>query len=162
MVRSTERILANIERERSTGRNLELKINVVQFYNEVISDLMIYNSRGLEISTTEYPKIENLSEHNIRRINDLFSHLHHSLQVRKALLKPDPKMKTRSHFVVFLNLYESNRIVSSLAFVDLAASENASSDQQVFRDNLLSQDEKKSIAKTFNALSKVVTCSENV
>ncbi|CAG9312803.1 unnamed protein product [Blepharisma stoltei] len=160
--RSAEKLLNWIEKERSHGRNFELKMSVIQIYQDIISDLMICGSRGLEISGEESPKIDGLTEHKINRINDLFTHLRHALQMRKGLVKADSKLKTRSHFVVFLKIYENSNEVSEIAFADLAGSENASSDQNVINANSTSLEEKKSIARTFNIVSKVLTRHEGI
>ena len=145
IVRCTERALMLVQRYKE--RNLELKVSVTHTYMDTVIDLM-----------TE--KIGKVTQHSIRKQADLTSHMHFSLQNREKVCKRDPKIKNKSHLAVVLSLYEETELVSSLAIVELAGSENASSDPKILKGNNLTKEEKKSIAKTFNALSAVFSQKE--
>ena len=118
---------------------------------------MVFGSRGLTISEKEErPIIENLSEHVIGSTNDLRSHVHHAFQIRKSIIKPDPRLKLKSHLIVQFSIYENFRFLSQIGLIELAGSENASNDPHTIKSNSLTPDEKKSIARNFNALSSVL------
>lgn len=160
LTRSAEKLINLIEKE--TQRHLELKLSVVQIYQDIISDLMVCGSRGMPMTNEENPKIENLTEVSLEKTADLYGNLRYALQMRNSLLKADAKLKTRSHFIVFLKIFENGSEIATISFVDLAGSENASSDKSVYSMNFVSQEEKKSIARTFNIISKVLTYHEGI
>jgi hypothetical protein len=119
---------------------------------------MVFGSRGLNFyEKNDLVIIENLSEHLISSLSDFKSHLHHSFQIRKSITKPDPKLKLKSSFVVFFSLYENSVFYSQFGLVELPGSENASNDQSIMKANSLTTDEKKAIARSFNALSAVLS-----
>lgn len=119
---------------------------------------MVFGSRGLQIGEKDSRSyIEGLTEHAIASYNDIASHVHHAFQVRKSIIKPDSKLKFKSHFVALYSVYESSSLLAQIGFIELAGSENASNDQLIIKSNSLSPDEKKSIARSFNALSAVLT-----
>lgn len=118
---------------------------------------MVFGSRGLGMVEKEQGvAVDGLSEHVIGSITDFRAHIHHAFQIRKTLVKPDPKLKVKSHFVVVFGVFDGIRYIGQLGIVELAGSENASNDQSVIKANCLSSDEKKSIARSFNALSAVI------
>ena len=118
---------------------------------------MISSSRGLVVSEAEErPIIENLSEHSVNSMNELRSHVHHAFQIRKNIIKPDPRLKLKSHLIVQFTLYENLRFLSQIGLIELAGSENASNDTNIIKSNSLSPDEKKCIARNLNALSAVL------
>lgn len=65
------------------------------------------------------------------------------------------------HFVVRISVYKrENRrcnLLSRIDFIELAGSENASSDPEVFKANAVNELERKFIARTFNAIFELVT-----
>ena len=147
-----------VDNQKSYGKSIELRVSIFQIYQDIITDLMVFGSRGLTvIEKEERTIIENLSEHNINSIADLRSHVHHAFQIRKTIIKPDPKLKLKSHLMIVFTIYDSYRMLSQIGFIELAGSENASNDQQIIKSNSLSSDEKKYIAKSFNALSAVIS-----
>ena len=119
---------------------------------------MVFGSRGLSLYEKEdLAIVENLTEHLIGSISDFKNHLHHSAQIRKTVTKPDPKLKVKSSLHVFFSIYENGVFVSQVGIAELPGSENASNDQSVIKANSLSTDEKKAIARGFNALSAVLS-----
>lgn len=134
-------------------------MSVYNIYQDIVTDLLSMNGRGLPI---EEGNILGLTEQPITRIADVHTHLQYSLQVRKNLAKPDKNIKIKSHMVVVFKLYQAGVFLSQLGFVELAGSENASTDKVVFRINSLTQDEKKNIARSFNALSAMLTSNQPV
>lgn len=118
---------------------------------------MEFGSRGLGfVDKSMGVGVENLSEHEFGCIGDFKRHIEFAYKVRKSLVKPDLKLKAKSHFTVVIGVYDGGKAISYLGIVELAGSENASNDQDVIRNNCLSGDEKKSIARSFNALSAVI------
>ncbi|OMJ65786.1 hypothetical protein SteCoe_37621 [Stentor coeruleus] len=157
LYRIAEKIIGNAEIQKGMGRNLQLKVSVFHIYQDIISDLMEYGSRGLGfVDKGKGVAIEGLSEHEFGCIGDFKRHMDFAYKIRKSLVKPDLKLKAKSHFTVVIGVYDGGKAVSYLGIVELAGSENASNDQNVIRNNCLSGDEKKSIARSFNALSAVI------
>ena len=149
--------MKTIDSYSNLGKNIELRISIYQIYQDIITDLMVFGSRGLLVNEKDDKTvIENLTEHKISSVSELFSHVHHAFQIRKSIIKPDPKLKLKSHLIILFTLYENSKQLSQIGLVELSGSENASNDQQTLKTNSVSSDEKKSIARAFNALSAVV------
>ena len=147
---------------KNQGREFGLRLSVFQIYQDIVTDLTVFGSRGLTVyEKDEQSYIENLSEHCISNFSELKSHMHHAFQVRKTIMKPDPKLKLKSSFIVFFSLYENSVLYSQIGLIELPGSENASNDQGVIKANSLSVDEKKAIARSFNALTAVLS-SQNL
>lgn len=157
LFRTAEKLLTDIETQKSFGKNIELRMSVYQIYQDIITDLMVFGSRGLIVTEKEERNvIENLTEHTISTVPDLRAHVHHAYQIRKNIIKPDPKLKLKSHFIIMFSLYENHKFLSQIALIELAGSENASNDPQTMKSNSLSIEEKKCIARNLNALSAVI------
>lgn len=63
----------------------------------------------------------------------------------------------KTHYIYVLTYYSNRNKMGTISYVELAGSENASTDHNIITTNDLSQNEKKNIARSFNALSVVLT-----
>ncbi|KAG2383581.1 hypothetical protein C9374_004252 [Naegleria lovaniensis] len=158
-------------------------VSFLQIYNDVVTDLLSSQPKNLKIvedkSKTDgrtCTSVVGLRRQILKDPKDIYTILKYAKQNRTALpsgLKP-PDLHARSHTILSLHLeqtwpqlisattssvdVQTQNICSQISFVELAGSEKARDFSQLISSSASSTNEEGSkIARTFNALSSVMT-----
>nr|CAG4714936.1 unnamed protein product [Naegleria fowleri] len=158
-------------------------ISYLQVYNDVVTDLLSSQQKNLKIvedkSKTDgrtCTSVVGLRKQQLKDPKDIYTILKYAKQNRTALpsgLKP-PDLHARSHTILSLHLeqtwpqlisattssidVQTHNICSQISFVELAGSEKARDFSQLLSSSgAVSNEEGSKIARTFNALSSVIT-----
>lgn len=138
----------------------EFKASVYAVHNETVHDLVKMDTVAVQ-ELTQTSVLQGLSEQVVTEIVDLSALLERAIKVRKVLTN-DAHFKDKIHQVVTLQLCRSGQTLAKADFVELAGCENASPDQKVLKANRVTDEEKRSIAKAFNALTIILSKGEAV
>ena len=116
--RSVESLLNLIKSE--SRRSLEVRASFLQVHKDSLSDLTQNSSRGIKLSESQYPFIENANEKSVTSLSDFTAHLRQSLKNR---------VTGETSFLTLLSLYErysTLTLISQIAFIELPRSDLAS------------------------------------
>jgi hypothetical protein len=157
LIRAAGELLSSLQ---SKPTDFELRASAYAVHNDTVHDLSKLHS----VAVQELPDtsiLQGLSEQQILEVADLTDLLKRAIKVRKVL-SIDAHFKDKLHQVVSLQLYRAGQSLAKVDFVELAGSENASPDQRVLKANRVTDEEKRSIAKSFNALTAILSRGEAV
>mmetsp|Transcript_19823 Transcript_19823/g.36629 ORF Transcript_19823/g.36629 Transcript_19823/m.36629 type:complete len:632 (+) Transcript_19823:96-1991(+) len=157
IMRTAGEILSSMQ---SKPSGYELRASAYAVHNETVHDLVKMDPITVQ-ELQQGSVLQGLSEQQVSDVIELSAMLERAIKVRKVL-STDAHFKDKIHQVLSLQLYANGQLMAKADFIELAGCENASPDQKALKANKVTEEEKRSIAKAFNALTAILGRGEAV